>query len=1456
MAKRVQLPDGGIGEFPDNMSDDDIAGVLRKQYSPQQEATPTPQQKEGPGFWDDPWAGIKGGVRSGVATGNMIIGNTIRPVVPEKVSDYLFNLASHGFEQGKKETQQSGTFGQIAGGLPAALTGVAPAQAMTQRYMDLTEAGVDSKTAAKAAATTFGVNAISNLAPIGKGLRGGALWGGGTAVTGSVVDRQTTAALIEDQFPDLAKQYRGELKDYVKEGIIGAGIGGVLGHINRSPNKSPDSKIIAEEGLPSTTGKSQVTPPKDTLASLAAEVHAKLTKEQSKKTPRAGVIKKLEKQLAEITTADIDAQQVRGNQYGARNERLTIDENGMPIYEPQSRGIEEQVSVNRDIPMEPMPRFDEQYQGPVRAEQQIENAPQSLLKKAEPKFGVKEELPRNINEASSLGRLHPNWDDVVVQPARQLAAEGKAREITLKDGTEKVDLVLQHDANGEGTALALNKSGEPVGELLFSTKEMSTGERFNEDIFVDEMYRNQNVATELYKYAIEHGGAKIAANDAPDQLKTDMGKGFRTARRNQIGAVNTGFSEAVVSGFKRVADYFKKDRNGNPLNQEEAKTLQAAYRGEVQPDDPKLIEVAIKTPDLPDRSTYTSSLVSPNLAALQGASGGKHVIPEIFYTKYNNIKGTTERVFASMFGEKVASNTNTGRNLILGMLNQDSFMGKLVARTGDNFKKKNTLAGEFANIQMKKSRGENVEFPAHLKDLADAYNKSMGFALDQVNRVRTQLGYEPIVGIENYITASGHKEYYYSIKRPDGSLVETNFQHVSPDQLKHNLDDIKTLLKQNGENVDTLEFNIIRRSGEFTNDAAKLAHAFATQNPAKSYMLEGKRMLSDLDLPAEKSGKRFLENSANYADAIKRYVADMEFQYQTKDLREALESGGGHENTLGWIDNELRPAMSSTVSNNKVVKDTIKGAQRLAETLTDGKYSLPQQHVTSFIKTSTMLAYTKVLLSMNQAVQGMLGMMKMPGHFQSMMQRYGVDMGSSMSAMSKGMFDYATGTPRAKELSKLLYDRGELDQMLHHNDVFDSGTIHITGAIEKKFDQVAQVLGKPDQMARYLAALTLDNALAKTISDPKIRDNIIANEITRVLPDMRVFSKPTAFKKMFGQAAPLITALDTYYAHFWGYALSNVKMAAGKGNFKPLLYSTIVPMMVAGAHSTELASIANAYTNIENALGEFAESWSDDPYEKRLTPTEKLQKMALMKYQQTSDPVMKKMWQAVAGGIIDAASNRDLSKAVTAPSVVPSVGYPIQFLANVDKNIPGAIDFVAGGMQSRGKPFRDTIDLGVAALPSFAKEPLKNLEQSELESATHLTGRGTKTRPSFTSADTSDIGSILGYKNPENKLKELEGKERFVIEANKSKLIKDFNTKAYENFLSPKRVDRDKAIERFIALMTDPKVSFDVKQTLATSVSAQMENALTTKKLTLEQYQMWKKKIATELEIKGQLNNE
>src|ERR1700722_17962404 len=44
MPKRIQLPDGNIGEFPDSMSNEQIEGVLQKQFP----KTPAPK----PGFWD------------------------------------------------------------------------------------------------------------------------------------------------------------------------------------------------------------------------------------------------------------------------------------------------------------------------------------------------------------------------------------------------------------------------------------------------------------------------------------------------------------------------------------------------------------------------------------------------------------------------------------------------------------------------------------------------------------------------------------------------------------------------------------------------------------------------------------------------------------------------------------------------------------------------------------------------------------------------------------------------------------------------------------------------------------------------------------------------------------------------------------------------------------------------------------------------------------------------------------------------------------------------------------------------------------------------------------------------------------------------------------------------------------------------------------------------------------
>src|SRR6516225_6138019 len=57
MPRRVKLPDGNMGEFPDSMSDADIESVLQKQFP--SNAAPAPRVSVGaaPDPWS--WAGIK-----------------------------------------------------------------------------------------------------------------------------------------------------------------------------------------------------------------------------------------------------------------------------------------------------------------------------------------------------------------------------------------------------------------------------------------------------------------------------------------------------------------------------------------------------------------------------------------------------------------------------------------------------------------------------------------------------------------------------------------------------------------------------------------------------------------------------------------------------------------------------------------------------------------------------------------------------------------------------------------------------------------------------------------------------------------------------------------------------------------------------------------------------------------------------------------------------------------------------------------------------------------------------------------------------------------------------------------------------------------------------------------------------------------------------------------------------
>lgn len=1328
------------------------------------EEVPSPAtSKEPPAWYQGLGEGLLGGAQKTIGLGNMILGAAVKPVVPEAVSDWLFKQAQTGMEQGAEHTAKSGMLGQALGGLPSAATGALPAQMMTERYLELTDKGVDPKTAAKAAGIQFAVGAGQMAIPVGRGIKSGALLGGLGGVAGGVADPLFTKALIEQGYPDLAKQYQVNPEEVGKSALFQTIVGGILGKYS-GPKKAttgkPELKLGEEVIAPKTV--LDITPAQNELNNLikappeqVKSARAILETELAKAKPRVKVVEK--------NKAIVD-------EHNARIEALFKET--QPIEEPTARQeytpVQQEVDVAGAIP-EPAPN--------------LEGVPNFLRERPTTEPTPRVETPAFLREDSPQ---------------------------------------------------AIQKQAE-------------------RDAAYDQVTEMQKAETA--KVAEEYN-ARQEALSAPLTLEPSQSS-RRYTPKNQRGAVNTGFSEAVVQGFKRATDFIRKDKDGNPMPPELQDAAYRALRQEISPDDPKFIAYAVKTPDLPRGSKVSSTGVAPGMYAMQQSSGGNPLADVLFAVGHKNNNDSVGN-FSRYFGEKIAATEELGRTLIKGKVNPDSFNGRLLTLTGDDLNLKHKMAGEFANLQSAAKRGEQVAFPDTLRPLQEAWNKSMDFLINAVNERHQKLGLPPINKIDNYITASGRKEFaYVVIDKKTNTVLPTNFQHVSQRQLNKNLPEIKTLLAKNGYNVDDLEFKIKRRSEDFLDSSVEIAKAFKAGNPAKAYFKESKNMLSDLDLSPEVAGKRLLENQQNYADAIRKYTSDLQTQIDTKALREALEAGGNHERTLAWFDDELRNSLRGTIPTNQLVKNTISNIQTLSEftAKTFGSdYVIPQQLIRDIIRTPSMIFYgTKVLPAMNQVIQGFLALENSKGHSLSMAERYGVPSEAVTPALAKATTDFFTGSPRAKELGAFLYDRGILDQAVHRVDVVDAGAKEASTKLNRAYESLAQGFGKADQMGRYVGALMLDNLLAKHIPDVAARNRIIETEVTRLIPDMRTWNKPSSFKRVFGAAAPLATALDSYWAHYWGSIISHGKMAAGRGKVAPIIATALIPMMFTGPKSSFVTPMVDAYTKISNGLAEFNEWVTDEPQEKAMTPSEKWTKFCLMEAKNAENGFDETLWLAAAGGAIDATTGRNISKAVAAPSPFPSVGAPVSFMGKIAADVPGAARFAGQLGNTIGPDYRSAISLAKTMTPSMLSEPLDIMQQKATGATTFLDKKG---KPTAKSADMTDLVSMLGYKGQERQLSDLESTERFNLSINRQNLIKKTNSRAKILFQSPLAKDFEEGIGMYTSLLQREDIPIDVKVRLEESATSTLEDAFKSKFLTQEQYIFAKDRLSDtiiELIVKGQM---
>lgn len=141
-----------------------------------------------------------------------------------------------------KEDAPKGIAGDIAT-IPAMLATLPaqPAMAASERYLDLTDKGVDKTKAAASAAGTFAVQSASVLLPIGRGLVKGALSGAGANVAGLIADKGFTNAVLSGDYDHVAKEYDINKEELFRSGVVGLILGGVVGKVTGGKG-APEAK--------------------------------------------------------------------------------------------------------------------------------------------------------------------------------------------------------------------------------------------------------------------------------------------------------------------------------------------------------------------------------------------------------------------------------------------------------------------------------------------------------------------------------------------------------------------------------------------------------------------------------------------------------------------------------------------------------------------------------------------------------------------------------------------------------------------------------------------------------------------------------------------------------------------------------------------------------------------------------------------------------------------------------------------------------------------------------------------------------------------------------------------------------------------------------------------------------------------------------------------------------------
>lgn len=808
---------------------------------------------------------------------------------------------------------------------------------------------------------------------------------------------------------------------------------------------------------------------------------------------------------------------------------------------------------------------------------------------------------------------------------------------------------------------------------------------------------------------------------------------------------------------------------------------------------PKVVESLASEPDI-DATPFRNSMTNMGHRAQQLHVKG-NLVPEVTFRKLAaNIEDANSFVRRHI-GQRTISENSRG---LKQKRNPDSVFAKL-----DNLS--TTELGKLIN-DMTDARRNGTNMKPSQGRVLDAYTKLtevMRVGVDEYNKTAKQYGY-PEIGVDNnFLPSSSNRQYIVHVMDSNGNRINTNFDGHTPAEINAMLPSIKQLMRDKG--LGEVKTKIVERNKYQLDNSLEQFHNLSPAGTATKLGKEYTGAYNVYDLPAKYSGARLEENINNYSQALARGIATLKTRGEMQPLIDMLEKQG-KTNLSTLIDANIAHASELGTKMNDLDKSVIKTITALTgNTVGDSTIRQLPRHM------ATVFQLSKVIPNIMQPLQAAWQVaatspMVAAGITKA---KLGID-GAPLNGyahMSGAIWDLVSNAPNTKELSKLMYDVGLLDQNSHRADFEDVG---VAGKVwDKSMDFVSNIVSKPDQFAKLSTALMYDRLLSKAIPNKTQRHRMVLEEVRRAAPDMDRWNRaPATFK--FGMFSPVVSSLSNFWSHFYSQAISSVQLASRKEKRElgPILAIMLGVPLMAGIKASPLAPLMDAVSGIMNVT----DLEGDDQQEP------------------FSDQVGRALENATGLSQYGLAGETgyDLGKAITAPSPMMVPGAPAVWGTQVAKDALSA----ATSSNPNAVP-----KLAQQVAPPLVSNMLREQQQGERQSPEEMSLTTNKsTGKDFRN---QSMLSALGVPTVKNQRSASMLQEQRRRDKADQAIVKKFTN----NITA--RIQRGMPVaEPILANLKNENISEAVKIQMLDSLPTTIENAVISGKLTAQQERLIRTELA------------